>query len=74
MNEQIARYQEIERRGLLDQLPIEKQQVWAEIKRRGLDVEQPKQDNYSALDKAKYMGRAGHNNLYSSRYRVSPHS
>lgn len=53
MNEQIARYREIERRGLLNQLPAEKQQAWAEIKRRGLD------ESYSALEKAKYMGRAG---------------
>lgn len=59
LTDKIARYQEIERRGLLDQLPLEKQQAWAEIKRRGLDVEQQKQDNYSALDKAKYIGRAG---------------
>lgn len=55
MNEQIARYQEIERRGLLDKLPIEKQQLWAEIKQRGLDKPQ---DSYSTLDKAKYTLRA----------------
>ena len=59
MNEQIARYQEIERRGLLDRLPPEKQARWAEIKRRGLDKEQPTQNSYSAFDKAKYMGHAG---------------
>ena len=68
MQEKIARYKEIERRGLLDQLPVEKQELWAEIKRRGLDAdtgtnEQPqtiqaKQDPYSSLDKAKYFGRA----------------
>lgn len=34
----IARYEEIERRGLLDRLPPEKQEAWAEYKRR----QQPK--------------------------------
>lgn len=34
----IARYEEIERRGLLDKLPLEKQEAWAEYKRR----QQPK--------------------------------
>lgn len=33
-SDKIARYQEIERRGLLDQLPPEKQAIWAEYKRR----------------------------------------
>ena len=33
-SDKIARYQEIERRGLLNQLPIEKQEAWAEYKRR----------------------------------------
>ena len=32
--DKIARYQEIERRGLLDKLPVEKQEAWAEYKRR----------------------------------------
>jgi len=33
-SEKIARYEEIERRGLLSQLPQEKQEAWAEYKRR----------------------------------------
>lgn len=38
--EKIERYKEIERRGLLSQLPPEKQEAWAELKRRrGIDVE-----------------------------------
>lgn len=32
--QKIERYEEIERRGLLGKLPIEKQRAWAEIKRR----------------------------------------
>ncbi len=56
MQEKIARYQEIERRGLLGSLPQEKQDLWAEIKRRGLDKEP---DPYSAMDKVKYTLRAG---------------
>lgn len=70
LSEKIARYQEIERRGLLNQLPAEKQAIWAEIKNRGL-VDNPQQVQmqtqaqtqnanapYSALDKAKYTLRA----------------
>ena len=33
-SDKIARYEEIERRGLLSQLPQEKQEAWAEYKRR----------------------------------------
>lgn len=33
-SDKIARYEEIEKRGLLGQLPIEKQEAWAEYKRR----------------------------------------
>lgn len=63
MNEKIARYIEIERRGLLNQLPIEKQQAWAEIKRRGLenfaDMQTPKpQEQQSVKD---YAIGLGHN-------------
>ena len=65
LQDKIARYQEIERRGLLSQLPPEKQAIWAEIKNRGLvggnvqqQPEQPQQDPYSGLDKAKYTLRA----------------
>lgn len=68
---QIARYQEIERRGLLEKLPIEKQQAWAEVKRRGLDKKilsgeqigtsqpaEPVKAPYSTMDKAKYALRS----------------
>jgi hypothetical protein len=40
-SEKIARYEEIERRGLLNQLPIEKQEAWAEYKRRQNQPQQP---------------------------------
>ena len=53
--DKIARYQEIERRGLLYRLPADKQARWAEVKRRGLDKIP---DNYDAADKLKYTLRA----------------
>lgn len=55
--EKIARYKEIERRGLLDKLPPEKQAAWAEVKKRGLDGQEP-QSPYGAGDKVKYGLRA----------------
>lgn len=42
-SDKIARYQEIERRGLLDKLPAEKQELWAEYKRR----QQPEEKDYT---------------------------
>lgn len=55
LRDKVARYQELERRGMLEQIPPEKQQIWAEIKARGLDK---KPVLYSKAEKAKYTTRA----------------
>lgn len=49
-SEKIARYEEIERRGLLSQLPQEKQEAWAEYKRRQAPQQTPQEES-SALGK-----------------------
>lgn len=56
----IARYEEIERRGLLDRLPPEKQEAWAEYKRR----QQPKL-NLSDEQKAQIEAN---NKAYEEKY------
>lgn len=43
--DKIARYQEIERRGLLDRLPQEKQMLWAEYKKRNGPQQQKLSDS-----------------------------
>lgn len=54
--DKIARYEEIERRGLLNQLPIEKQEAWAEYKRRNA----PDNQNMPSAENKDYtLGRIG---------------
>ena len=49
MNEKIARYQEIERRGLLDKLSTEKRAMWEEYKSR-----HPELSNKAGLTSEQY--------------------
>jgi hypothetical protein len=54
-SDKIARYQEIERRGLLGSLPPEKQAIWAEYKRRQQKPElTPLSDEQKAKPKGDY--------------------
>lgn len=53
--DKIARYEEIERRGLLDKLPIEKQEAWAEYKRRNTQ----NTENLQESKKNYALGRLG---------------
>ena len=50
MNEKIARYQEIERRGLLDKLSTEKRAMWEEYKSR-----HPELSNKAGLTSEQYQ-------------------
>lgn len=57
--DKIARYQEIERRGLLDRLPQEKQMMWAEYKKRNGIAQQPKEYPPAVKWAAERMAKEG---------------
>ena len=63
-SEKIARYEEIERRGLLNQLPPEKQAAWAEYKRRQAEEAKPQ---LSLTDEQKAQIEAN-NKAYNEKY------
>ena len=54
-SEKIARYEEIERRGLLNQLPPEKQEIWAEYKKRQTPELNPLTEEQKAKPSGDYL-------------------